>query len=93
MVGIEMEIFAFTLFLNCSQLNSILNRLDRVTNLTELQKRNIVLEISRVVPTCSFKFQNYEYPAKQKAQSFGPNDIGPSDDSFGNSGRSQKEFL
>lgn len=46
-----MDIFLIT-FLNCSQLYSIINRVQSIIHLTPQQKAEIVLELRKVVPTC-----------------------------------------
>lgn len=39
-------------FLSCSQLNAIILRLDEVVGLNAKQKKEIVLELKKVSPTC-----------------------------------------
>jgi hypothetical protein len=46
-----MVIFLFT-FLSCSQLYSVVNRLQNIVQITPQQKSEIVLELRKVVPTC-----------------------------------------
>jgi hypothetical protein len=46
-----MSIFLLT-FLSCSQLYSVVTRLQNVIHLTPQQKAEIVLELRKVVPTC-----------------------------------------
>jgi len=39
-------------FLNCRQLLSLVNRLEKVASLTTQQKQEIMVELRKVVPTC-----------------------------------------
>lgn len=77
-----MEAIAFSLFLSCNQVNSVLNRLDSVAKLTTIQKREIAEELRKVVPNCSLKFQNYELQNRKTSQSFRFDDVRPSDNSL-----------
>jgi uncharacterized protein YkuJ len=39
-------------FLSCNQLLGIVNRLQNIVSLTSQQKKEIVIELRKVVPTC-----------------------------------------
>lgn len=44
-------------FLSCSQLNSMILRLDEVAGLNAKQKKEIILELKKVSPTCQITFK------------------------------------
>lgn len=88
-----MNLFAFTLILSCGQINSILNRLDQASGLTSLQKKDIVEELRKVIPSCPIQFKNYDTKRQKASQGFGFDDVGPSNDLYRKSNRSQEYKL
>lgn len=55
---------AFNLFLvfllSCDQINSVINRLHKILNLTEIQKRDLIVELKKVNKSCPYKFKSHD---------------------------------
>jgi hypothetical protein len=44
-------------FISCNQLNRIITKLENVASLTPIQKKEIVIELKKVVPSCPIIIQ------------------------------------
>lgn len=44
-------------FISCNQLNGIINRLESVASLTPIQKKEILIELKKTVPSCPIIIQ------------------------------------
>jgi hypothetical protein len=55
-----MVVLLSTTIITCSQALSLINRISSIVGLTDIQKREIVLEIKRIVPSCPVKIINKE---------------------------------
>jgi hypothetical protein len=53
-----MVVLLSTTIITCSQALSLINRISSVVGLTELQKREITLELRKVIPSCPVRINN-----------------------------------
>lgn len=49
--------FFLVFLLSCGQINSIINRLNVVLNLTETQKKDLIVELKKVNNLCTYTFK------------------------------------
>lgn len=55
-----MVVLLSTTIISCSQALNLINRVSSVVGLTDLQKKEIVLELMKVIPSCPVKITNKE---------------------------------
>lgn len=55
-----MVVLLSTTIITCSQALTLVNRISSVVGLTDLQRREIVLELKKVIPSCPVKITNKE---------------------------------
>lgn len=55
-----MVVLLSTTIISCSQALNLINRVSSVVGLTDLQKKEIVLELKKVIPSCPVKITNKE---------------------------------
>jgi hypothetical protein len=49
--------FFLVFLLSCNQINLIINRLNVVLNLTETQKKDLIIELKKVNNLCNYTFK------------------------------------
>jgi hypothetical protein len=55
-----MVVLLSTTIITCTQAFTLINRVSSVVGLTEIQKREIVLELKKLIPSCPVKIINKE---------------------------------
>lgn len=55
-----MVVILSTTIITCSQALNLINRVSSVVGLTDLQRKEIVLELRKVIPSCPVKINNKE---------------------------------
>jgi len=55
-----MVVFLSTTIITCSQALNLINRVSSVVGLSDLQKKEIILELKKVIPSCPVKINNKE---------------------------------
>lgn len=55
-----MVVLLSTTIITCSQALSLINKVSSVVGLTDLQRKEIILELRKVIPSCPVKITNKE---------------------------------
>jgi hypothetical protein len=55
-----MVVLLSTAIITCAQAFNLINRVSSVIGLTEIQKKEIILELKKVIPSCPVKVINKE---------------------------------
>lgn len=55
-----MVVFLSTTIITCSQALNLISRVSSVVGLSDLQRKEIVLELKKVIPSCPVKIKNKE---------------------------------
>jgi hypothetical protein len=55
-----MVVLLSTAIITCTQALNLINRVSSVVGLTEVQKKEIVLELKKLIPSCPVKIINKE---------------------------------
>lgn len=55
-----MVVLLSTTIISCTQALNLINRVSSVVGLTDLQRKEIVLELKKVIPSCPVKITNKE---------------------------------
>jgi hypothetical protein len=55
-----MVVILSTTIITCTQAFNLINKVSSVVGLTEIQKKEIILELKKVIPSCPVKITNKE---------------------------------
>jgi hypothetical protein len=55
-----MVVLLSTTIITCSQALNLINKVSSVVGLTDLQRKEIILELRKVIPSCPVKITNKE---------------------------------
>jgi len=55
-----MVVLLSTTIITCTQALSLINRVSTVVGLTDIQRKEIVLELKKIIPSCPVKINNKE---------------------------------